>query len=617
MKTNFQLFDSFNARHSSFEEIAQSFVSNDDFFEIAKNNHSFIIGPRGCGKTTMFKMLTVSAQHFWNPTIKNEQLLKESLPYIAIYIPSDELWKDQLQKITKPISKDEDLVNFVSNALITLNILTNFCSNIKNYIEIKKDYYSNDDEYKFCLKLIRSWNLEDCVASLSDINLAINLRKDSLLNKLKSHVLNMKYGTVKELSFEEFYHTDFLDAIKNGMLAFEDVYFNGKQNKWALCFDELELVSVSFINILVSKLRITPANIVFKLSSGPLTEFENNTAQLFHDYEVIKMWPFSYNQENRYISFCEEIANKRIKTHALKNGIDLESLDFKSLFGDLDYKNTLKSEFGFAIKDVPEDQEGSLTWFAFKELSKLDHSFRNILINRGIDPQNPVSTSVEMSSTFYRKVKEIVINRLIFNKYKSGKYIGQRSRKEYLIYYGKETIFRICEGNPRFIINIINELLSEVDDLKDINFPPDLQAKVIKAVSSRFNAMLNTYPTSGIYNGQTVDLKWLIQKVGFCFENEMNTGVFKMHPATSFFIKSGTVKPMILNLIHIGVGLGAFIKLDKTSDDIATDDKTRFRISYLLSPEFKLPLRIYSSIKLNNILLPNPVNNNPNLFDED
>jgi energy-coupling factor transporter ATP-binding protein EcfA2 len=616
MNKNFQIFDSFNARHSSYEEIAQTFVSNEDFFEIVKNNHTFILGPRGCGKTTMFKMLTASAQYYWNPLNPNELRLKETLPFIAIYIPSDELWKDQLRKVIGPIESDKELLNFITNALITLNVLSNFCSNIQNYIEINCNR-NIENEYKFCLKLIKIWKLNNCVADLHDINLSLSLRKDNLLNKLKSHILNKKYGNIKELEFEEFYHTDFLDALRNGLNSFEDVFFNGKRTKWAICFDELELVSKSFIKLLVSKLRTTPANIVFKLSSGPLTEFENSIAQVFHDFEIVKMWPFSYTEEERYMKFCEEIAKKRISNFINKNSVPTQTTNFESLFGKINYKNSLKTEFDFEVKDVKENEEYSLTWFAFKELAKRDKTFYSVLISRGIDPKNPIPISEIMSSSFHRKVKEIVINRLIFNKYKDGKYDGQKSRKEYLIYHGKESILRVCEGNPRFIINIMNELFNEIEDIGKLEFSSDLQAKVIKNVSSRFNAMLNTYPTTISINGQSIDLKWLIQKIGTYFQNEVNIGPFKVNPANSFLVKSETIKPAILKLIHFGVGLGAFIKIDKTSDDIVIDNHTtRFRISYLLNPEFKLPLRLYSSIKLNSIIqYNNTSNNNPNLFD--
>jgi hypothetical protein len=630
MKNASQLFDSFNARHSSYEEIAQTFISNEDYFAVSKNNHSFVLGPRGCGKTTMFKMLTAPAQNSWKPIISNEVNLKESFPFIAIYIPSDELWKDQLKKIIHPINHDEELSAFISNALICLNILSNFCNGIKNYIEVKNLNNGNEQEYNFCIKLIKVWQLEDCVASISDVHMALNIRKNDLLNKLKSYVLKLKYGKLDPPEFEEYFHSDFLDYTRNGIIAFEEIYFAGKPQKWALCFDELELVSNSFIQTIIRKLRIAPPNIVFKLSSGPLTEFSNHIAQVFHDYEVVKMWPFSYKEEQRYMDFCESIATQRIQQFIKTNKLNKTSINFKTLLGTLDYKNSLKKEFGFDIDDkASENSRNSATWFAFKELANNDTYFRSVLSDKVEDISNPIPKNELLESTFFRKTKEIVINRLIFNKYKNGEYFEQKSKKEFLVYYGYETILRISEGNPRFIINILNELLSHQNDPNQLlPCSPEIQSSVIKTVSAKFNSMLMTFPTSMNYDGKDIDLKWLINKVGEYFENEINRKIFKVNPASSFTLNPDATRPVIMKLIHIGVGLGAFVKIDSTADDIITDETTRFRISYLLHPEFKLPLRLYSSVKLRNIIDPKLFYNRtlggqkrgnagPNLFSKD
>src|SRR4051794_35756825 len=101
------LFDSFNAKNSSQEEVAETFVSSPDFFNLARNNHTFVLGPRGCGKTTMFKMLTTAAMANWKPSTKKEKLLHQNMPFIAIYFPSDELWKDQLNNIINSLKHDQ------------------------------------------------------------------------------------------------------------------------------------------------------------------------------------------------------------------------------------------------------------------------------------------------------------------------------------------------------------------------------------------------------------------------------------------------------------------------------------------------------------------------------
>jgi energy-coupling factor transporter ATP-binding protein EcfA2 len=607
MGNKISVFDNFNARYSTHEEVAETFVSSDEFFQIAKNNHTFVLGPRGCGKTTMFKMLTTSALNRWNPKTLRDDELKKNFPFIAIYIPSDELWKDQLNSLLKSFQKDKELVNVISNALISNNIFTNFCESIKNHLNCTEVDEKLKLERQFCESLIDIWGLKNCTFSLSSIKLALSERRNYLIGKLNKYIFDMKFNKEQSIDLEEYFFTDFLNSIKSGIIAYENIFNKGNELKWALCFDELELISEEFYENLKSRLRIAPANIVFKLSASPLSEFDGIEAQRSHDYEVVKMWPSSHTEEKRFSNFCEQIAIQRIVSHRDKNQIKKYiDVDFAKIFGFLDYSKYALKDFNFKINvSAKENEPQSLTWFVFKELAKHDRDFRQQIIEKNIDPENPVPNNQNDSDTFIRKTKEIVINRLIFSKFQNQSFYAKRSRKEYPIYYGKESIFKLCEGNPRFIINIVNDIFIKTERYRDIDnfvFHPEEQVEVVRNVSTRFYAMLKTYPTSVIYNRKAYDLDKLIQQVGEFFEAEINQGKFKMHPQTSFFFDSKNTPTEIQKLVNIGVSLGAFIKIDKNPEDLSVDKTARYRLSYLLHPHFKLPLRLFSSIKLNNIL---------------
>lgn len=607
-------FDNFNARYSSQEEVATTFVSNEDFYSIARNNHTFVIGPRGCGKTTMFKMLTSSAIQNWQPKSIRDKELKDNFPFIAIYIPSDDLWKDQLSSLTESVKDINDLKEFIENTLVNINILTNFCSSISKHLNTIDVEDKITKEVLFSNDLIKYWKLEDCFSSINSIKNELSFRKSNFIQKVYKHIFNVKNKINNEIDFEDFYFSDFLNDIRNAIISFERIYHENKEQKWALCFDELELVSSTFCNKLIQKLRISPDNIVFKLSSGPLTDFTDNIAQAFHDYQIVKMWPNNIKEEETYIRFCEDIARERILYYRQhKNIKKYVEVDFTRLFGILDYSKLALKDFNFDIDlRVQESEPKSETWFVFKELAKTDLSLAMQMDKRGINPDNPIPRTKTNYDTFIRKAKEIVINRLVFSKYKNdgSNALQKRTRKEYPIYYGKDTIFKICEGNPRFIMNIIDELVIKSNkylDIDNITFSPLEQADVIKMVSVRFSAMLNTYPSSTEYFGKTIDLSWLINEVGNYFEKEVNYKEFNLNPATSFKFKYDTTNPNIIDLIELGIKLGAFIKVDKSPDEISHNDtETRYRLTYLLHPSYKLPLRLYNSVYLNNIIRHDP-----------
>jgi energy-coupling factor transporter ATP-binding protein EcfA2 len=603
-------FDNFNARYSSQEEVATTFVSNDDFFAIARNNHTFVIGPRGCGKTTMFKMLSSTAIQNWIPKTIKEKELKDNFPFIAIYIPSDDLWKDQLDSLTSSNKVDKKLKEFIEDSLVTINILTNFCSSIYKHISTLNIEDKLEKEIMFSNSLIKYWKLNDCFSSINSVKNELAFRKSNFTQKISKYIFNLKNGIESNVEFEDFYYSDFLNDIKSAIISFENVYYKDSEQKWALCFDELELVSSNFCNKLIQKLRVSPDNIVFKLSSGPLTDFTDSIAQAFHDYQIIKMWPNNIKEEETYLKFCEEIAKERIlyfrQLKSLKKNIDI---DFTKLFGTLDYSKLALKDFKFDIDySALESEPKSETWFVFKELAKTDLSLAHQMDKRGINVDNPVPRTKTNYDTFIRKAKEIVINRLVFAQFRNdgSNVLMKRTRKEYPIYYGKDTIFKICEGNPRFIMNIIDDLIIKSNKYLNIDtesFSPIEQTEVIKNVSTRFSAMLNTYPSSSEYMGKKVDLSWLINEVGNYFEKEVNYKEFSINPATSFKFNYQRTNPNIVELLELGIKLGAFIKVDKSVDDISHNDQdSRYRLTYLLHPSYKLPLRLYSNANLSNII---------------
>ncbi len=602
---NITLFDNFNARYSSYEEVAKTFIPNEGFVNVTKNNHTFVLGPRGCGKTTMFKMLTTPALKSWNPRNPEEEIIKRNINFLAIYIPSDDLWKDQLSNLLSYVSNSEHKTEFLTNALIKINVLINFCKSVKNhllYIDVEN---KTKKEFEFCEKLIDAWGLNESSSTILSIMFSIEKLKLRLIEKTKKDYLNYK----KDNNFIEydsdFYHSEFLDSIKLGLMAYENVYNDGKEIKWALCFDELELISKKFFHKILNTLRISPSNILFKLSASPLSDFQTEYAQVFHDYQVVKMWPSSPSEDIDYSLFCEKIAKENLVAYFSCQNLCCEDIDFNKIFGNQDYKNILIKEYKFDVDALAKEGEmGSITWYAFRELAKYDSNLRRELIKRKIDPENPIPNCQSDSDTFFRKTKEIVINKLFFNNYRSNN-VTRSSKKEYPIYHGKEVIFKICEGNPRFVMNIINEILTKLDpstNIQTISFSPLEQAKVIKNVSVRFNAMLNTFPTSVPLENREIDLEWMIKTIGNYFDNEVNIRPFNINPANCFIFKKLAINKALKQIITKGVGLGAFMKIDNNPDEISNSRKTRYRLSYLLHPTFKLPLRLFSSVKLEKIL---------------
>ena len=115
----------FNSRYLSYQEIAQEFVLTKNFQELTKSCHSVLLGTRGCGKTTMLKMLhPLSVREY-------QKIYTEfKLDFYGVYIPADRQWSiilEQLNKETQNVAFYEK----VSKALVNVNILLAFIDTLK------------------------------------------------------------------------------------------------------------------------------------------------------------------------------------------------------------------------------------------------------------------------------------------------------------------------------------------------------------------------------------------------------------------------------------------------------------------------------------------------------
>src|SRR6185369_5592218 len=88
-----------NARFLSPEEVAQLFVPLPAFSRLVREGHCVLLGPRGCGKTTLLKMLTGRALKYWKTSERSRAYADSfSFPdYESIYIPADMRWLREME----------------------------------------------------------------------------------------------------------------------------------------------------------------------------------------------------------------------------------------------------------------------------------------------------------------------------------------------------------------------------------------------------------------------------------------------------------------------------------------------------------------------------------------
>lgn len=608
----------FNARYMTYKEVAKSFIISESFDTITRNEHTILTGARGCGKTTLLKMLHPKALHEWNT--RESISFKENIPFFGIYIPADRQWKSQLDNFKKVIKNNSKLVDDVFRGVVNANILIATCDTFNSLLEINGCDLSFDVELS--LKLIEFWRIPLPIPpSLDDI--IIKLR--AMVNEFNTIVQKQNY----EIELPDICYSDFVDLISISIDCFEGVNKKQEKNislkeKWALCFDELEIApSILQKTIIYENLRSRNQKILFKLTSTPglvelFDESQNESPSELDDFTTLKLWIYDNRSQKDWRSFCQ-----KYMTNVLSNRYNKE-INLDKLLGENDYLDGLRNSdesVNFSklkSKDNTEYDVDGIMWFVMKTLQEYDKSFYSYLLRKQLDPLNPVAESRRIASSVHRKIKPIVLYRYYFTEkaQKKGKEIKLRSRNINTFCHGKNYIFDISDGNPRAFANLVIDFIDQVQftgsgTLKRIPIPN--QARIIEAFSENYAFLrIRNYPKNDIKNNSLM-LWEIIDKIGNYFFNQLVLGDFNADPYILFYVDKADKQ--LQSFIEIALEAGAILKIE---DEIPRQGIRKninvYRLSYSLYPKYKLPKVDYNPIDLKRIL--NPKVDTPSLFNQ-
>ncbi len=167
-------------------------------------------------------------------------------------------------------------------------------------------------------------------------------------------------------------------------------------------------------------------------------------------------------------------------------------------------------------------------------------------------------------------------------------------------------LFDICDGNPRLVIGLIDEILQNskfnAREIKIIT--KQEQSKIIYSSSEKYYNLIKNHPDSTITaNNTEVNLATdLLEKIGNYMLDKIVREEFSLTSPSTFRVDD-LINHRYLSLLENALSLGAIIYLDPIESLSNTGIVgKRFRLSNFLTPKFKIPSRINSEVKLSTLL---------------
>ena len=580
----------YNARHTAPRQIAESFIIPRNFFQIARNENTLLVGPRGSGKTTILKALTPSGlYHLHQRSDLIGKLDDLSVQYLPIYIPAETSWKGDAQAIRQAISDSgarDAILNglFVDHALHWL-VLT--IEEARRYFERYEEKHAPawtihiDDHSEERLSRLMSdlWRLEKIQTSFLGLKLALIDRS----NIYRSAITNASASTL-----ECAMRLPSLDILQMFRGVIEIVHELRPDLKWSFNFDEMEIAPRHVVSMLYENLRSWDQRAVLKFSLFPYVDFYSLEEKMRssvkgpvegQDYQAFQL-------TNEFQKKDSEFAQKLVEAECARRDL--------SVFELARYLNSSK-----AIHPGTRKSDGIKSTRIFEAVfqrpfeQKTDPALIEHISKKGYKTAKDF-TSAQGENTrarMIRKIAPIVEFRNYYLSEERSKRKGKSRRgspKGFGYYHGYNQIVDLTECNPRAIKYYINDLLDALQKGEDAGVA---QNRVIGRNVDRFRALIasQSVPDESDASAMENSLR-LADKIASMIVPEVLSEKFKTEPRLTVEFKN--LDEQTKRTVEVAINAGALI-VDQSRNNamlIYDVEDQRLRLSHSFAPYFPLPL---------------------------
>lgn len=593
----------FNAKTMTFAEVASSFCPSKKYEELAGGWNALLIGPRGSGKTTLMKMLSLQGMRAW-PAEKLKS--RPEITYTGIFVPADIAWSEMVSALTRDAldTRLGDLVAetaFVTNVLLsamrTIELRISRSAPVSEFQSVALAGSAHDDWIVHAAEL---WGLKPQSLSLRALTRALEARLINFRQEIR--FIALQHAKFDETLLREripYLGLPLIESVSQSLISFNQAVGEA-DHKWALLLDEFEVAPLSLQATVLRALRGGAPELLLKVALAPcgphttLAEDPITGPSERNDFRQVLLW---YPDRGDAEKFCEDVCRGWLAKKAPEYAL----MPLKKVFGTTPIAIVEDDDF-----DDDKDEDESARQKRLQETSKLfialaakDQSFQEFLVRRQIDPSNLAASDDSYARATIRKIAPIVAFR---NAYRSNSPAGKkRGRKPYVAaYVGWESIAAMSEGNPRWLIGMLISIWTGRYKDSGLPIPMPAQTDATRETGGAFVEMLRslaTRPAHGMEVGEPV--LNIVEKLAKYFHDRLVTESFVEDPPMVFVVDAAT-SPAVEESLRLALNHGAIICYqgpDKSGGYNSLRGR-QFRLAYLLAQQFKLPIRKSKAISL-------------------
>lgn len=585
----------FNAKEMRESHLQSTFVPTPEFRNLAGNWNSLLVGPRGSGKTTYLRMLNLPALRTWQHL--EAESYRNAINYVGIYVPSDIAWGAMVEALGNNRLKP-DCYEAAAIAAFCTNVLIAGVEAMEARFSVGESseplpyngaHLSAKGYEEAISEIAPAWKLPIKSLSFSGLHEALGLRLMEL-SSLAAEISADPNHTLQDLYRRIPYASLTYDTALSFALTLLDRRAGDSDRKWALLLDEFEIASPHIHRLVLASFRSANRKLLYKVALAPCGPHTGGSLRTDaiptkgNDFRSVHLW---YRDKSSTLQFCNALFSARFSDNEQLKGKSPVEMLGRSIYGDLD--------------DQTDNADGGSNWASqwskeFLELQEKDASFRAFLNTKNIDPNQ-----LDSSDSLQRKIAPIVAFRNAHRRIEGT--VKRKGRKKLLFAYsGWEAVAAITEGNPRWFIGVLNLIVSRIESGGKLPIPQTIQHDQVNTASESFCAMLRTAALEQARGvSSNIPVFSLLETIGHYFNRRVIDDDFIEEIPLSFEVDA-KVDDDTENALRVAFNLGAIVCLSDFEETSSTLKGLRFRLAYLLAPEFKLPLRSTKHIALSSIL---------------